>query len=123
MVPLSSLSQEKPRQHNRIRVAIVGGLDRARAQWLREARTLGVELEHHTGRTAGRGSAEIIAIVRRADLVVIITDPNSHSGVAVARRAATSTALPHVLIKHLRPGDLSSVITSALGAPALAAAP
>lgn len=101
--------------HERIKVAVVGGLSRAGEQWSRAGDAIGVKLEHHDGRTRGRGSHDIAAVVRRADLVVIITDPNSHGGVAVARRAALSAARPHVLVKHLRPGDLGALVDSAVG--------
>jgi hypothetical protein len=101
---------------DRIRVAVVGGLSRAGPQWSRAGDAIGVELEHHDGRTRGHGTRDIVAAVRRADVVVIITDPNSHAGVAVARRAALSAARPHVLVKHLRPGDLGAVVESAVAA-------
>ena len=102
--------------HDRIRVAVVGGLSRASEQWVRAGHSLGVELEHHDGRTRGRGAHEIIAAVRRADVIVIITDPNSHGGVSVARRAAISAARPHVLVKHLRPSGLGAVLSGTMAA-------
>jgi Uncharacterized protein conserved in bacteria (DUF2325) len=94
----------------RIKVAVVGGLSRAGDLWARAGSSIGVELEHHDGRIRGRGAHEIAAAVRRADVVVIITDPNSHGGVGVARRAAIAAARPHVLVKHLRPAGLAAVI-------------
>jgi ribosome-interacting GTPase 1 len=103
-------------KHGRIRVAVVGGLSRAGDLWSRAGDALGVELEHHDGRTRGSGVAEIVAAVRRADVVVIITDPNSHNGVAAARRAAIAAARPHVLVKHLRPGGLATVLAQTLAA-------
>src|SRR5215468_1917469 len=103
-------------QPSRIRVAVVGGLSRGAEQWSRAAHAAGVEVEHHDGRTAGRGSQAIVAAVRRAQVVVIITDPNSHAGVAVARRAAIAAARPHLLIKHLRPQALPELLADALAA-------
>jgi hypothetical protein len=100
----------------RIRVAVVGGLSRAGWQWSQAGQAIGVDVEHHDGRTRGRGSHDIVAAVRRADVVVIITDPNSHGGVAVARRAAILATRPHLLVKHLRPGDLRALLGDALGA-------
>lgn len=97
-------------RRRRIRVVVVGGLSRTADLWSRAGRSLGVELEHHDGQVGGRGAQEIMAAVRRADIVVIITDPNSHGGVAVARRAAISAARPHLLVKHLRPGGLEAVL-------------
>jgi hypothetical protein len=106
---------------HRLRVAVVGGLTRAAELWSRAGAAIGIELEHHDGLTRGRGVAAITAAVRRADIVVIITDPNSHGGVAVARRAAVAAARPHLLVKHLRPGGLAAVLAHALGARAQAA--
>jgi hypothetical protein len=99
---------------HRLRVAVVGGLTRAAELWARAGEAIDVELEHHAGRTRGRGVDEITAAVRRADIVVIITDPNSHGGVAVARRAAAAAARPYVLVEHLRPGGLAAVLAHAL---------
>jgi hypothetical protein len=110
----------------RIRVVVIGGLSRAGELWSRAGESIGVELEHHDGRTRGRGAHDIAAAVRRADVVVIITDPNSHGGVGVARRAAIAAARPHVLIKRLRPAGLAAAIAEATAAaratPALAGA-
>lgn len=111
---MSSAAQLATVTPRRIRVAVVGGLTRATELWCRAGEAIGVELEHHAGRTRGRGVDEITAAVRRADIVVIITDPNSHGGVAVARRAAAAAARPHLLVKHLRPGGLAAVLADAL---------
>jgi len=100
--------------HDRLRVAVVGGMTRATELWSRAGDALGVDLEHHDGRTRGRGADEITAAVRRAHVVVIITEPNSHNGVAIARRAAIAAARPHLLIKRLRPGDLGALLSQQL---------
>ena len=102
-------------QPDRLRVAVVGGMTRATDLWSRAGDALGIELEHHDGRAHGRHANEIAAVVRRAHLVVIITEPNSHSGVAIARRAAISAARPHVLVKRLRPGGLGELLAQQLG--------
>ena len=101
-------------QHDRLHVAVVGGMTRAAVLWSRAGDALGVEIEHHDGRTCGRGAGEITAAVRRAHVVVIITEPNSHGGVAVARRAAISAARPHLLVKRLRPGGLGALLSQQL---------
>ncbi|MGN6106764.1 MAG: DUF2325 domain-containing protein [Kofleriaceae bacterium] len=100
---------------SRRKVAVIGGLSRATHQWCRTGDQIGVDLEHHDGRIAGRGAAEIAAIVRRAEVVVIITDLNSHGGVGVARRAALASERPHVLVKRLRPDGLAAVLAEAFG--------
>jgi hypothetical protein len=113
MAAIASVEGAAMSNHERIRVAVVGGLSRAGELWSRAGKAMGVELDHHDGRTRGRGSHDIEAAVRRADVVVIITDPNSHGGVSVARRAAISAARPHVLVKHLRPDGLGEAVAAA----------
>lgn len=104
----------------RIRVAVIGGLTRATDLWTNAGRELGVELEHHDGRSQGRRADDIASRIRRADLVVIITEPNSHNGVTIARRAALAAGKPHRLVKHLRPGGLAEVVNDMLASlPAL----
>ena len=102
------------RTKRRLRVAVIGGLTRASTLWSRVGEEIDVELEHHSGQTRGRGAQEIVAVVHRADVVVIITDPNSHGGVGVARRAASARACPHLLVKHVRPAGLAAVLADAL---------
>jgi hypothetical protein len=103
-----------PPAPRRTRVAVIGGLTRATDLWTRAGDALGIVLEHHDGRAEGRGVGEIAAMVRRAEVVVIITEPNSHAGVAAARRAATAAAKPYTLIKRLRPNGLAAVIADTL---------
>lgn len=96
------------------RVAVVGGLTRNAERWHRAGEAIGVTIEHHDGRVHGRGVDEIFAVVRRADVVVIITEPNSHGGVMVARRAANAAARPCLLVRRLRPNGLGAVIEDAI---------
>jgi hypothetical protein len=99
---------------HRTRVAVIGGLTRATDLWTRAGDALGVQLEHHDGRAEGRGVDEIASIVRRAEVALIITEPNSHAGVSAARRAATAAAVPYALIKRLRPNGLAAAIAEIL---------
>lgn len=96
-----------------LRVAVIGGLTRATDQWRRAGAAIGVQLEHHDGQSAGRRAADIAAIVRRADIVLIITDLNSHNGVAQARRAALAHERPHLLLRRLRPDGVAHAIAEA----------
>ena len=105
-----------------LRVAVIGGLSRATDQWRRAGAAIGVHLEHHDGQAAGRRASDIASIVRRADVVLIITDLNSHNGVAVARRAALAHGRPHLLLRRLRPDGVAAAIHEAMTArPQLAA--
>lgn len=95
----------------RIRVAVIGGLTRATDLWSEAGRAMGVHLEHHDGRSQGRRADDIASMIRRADVVVIITDPNSHNGVTIARKTALAAGKPHRLVKHLRPAGLAAVLS------------
>lgn len=69
-----------------MRIAWIGGLDRNEAQLKRMAAQAGHRLDFHKGDTGGRGASELRAMVERADLVIVLTDVNSHGGVQLARR-------------------------------------
>jgi hypothetical protein len=85
-----------------MRIGIVGGLDR-RARELEEiAVARGHQLELHTGVIAGSASAAgLRALVARADLVLVLTDVNSHNGVRMARRQARMSHRPIRLLRRL----------------------
>jgi hypothetical protein len=102
------------------RIAVIGGLTRATHEWERAGSALGVVVEHHDGRTRGCRADTLAAMVRRADVVVTITIPNSHNAVAIARRVATLHGRTYVQLKRLRPNGLAAVIADAL---ALTSAP
>ena len=69
-----------------MRIAWIGGLDRNEAQLKRMAAQAGHRLDFHKGDTKGRGADELRSVVERADLVIVLTDVNSHGGVQLARR-------------------------------------
>ena len=103
-----------------LRVAVIGGLTRATDQWRRAGHAIGVDVEHHDGQSGGHRAGDITSIVRRADVVLVITDLNSHNGVAHARRAALAHGRPHLLLRRLRPDGLAAAIAEALAARAAA---
>jgi hypothetical protein len=67
---------------------MVGGLDRNEGAYAEMARRAGHRFEHHNGHLAGRGSAMLDALVDRCDVVVVVTDVNSHGAAWRARRLA-----------------------------------
>ncbi len=82
-------------------IGIVGGLDRAEPLLLRIAAAAGHSVEFHTGRTNSRGTEQLDALVERAELVVVVTDINSHGGVQLARRLAARRGRPIVILRRL----------------------
>jgi hypothetical protein len=71
-----------------MRVGFVGGHDRVEREILSFGAELGLHVEVHNGHTAGHGKERLVALVRRTDVVVIITGTNSHNAVHIAKRAA-----------------------------------
>ncbi|HYP91152.1 MAG TPA: DUF2325 domain-containing protein [Polyangiaceae bacterium] len=69
-------------------IGIVGGVERGEQRYAAVAASRGHSFEFHGGDMAGRGSASLEALVERADLVICVTDVNSHAAVLGARRFA-----------------------------------
>lgn len=85
-----------------MRIGIVGGLDRNARDLESIAQSCGHEIELHTGGLTGPASAAgLRAMVMRADLVVVLTDVNSHNGVRMARRYARLKGTPVRLLRRL----------------------
>jgi hypothetical protein len=57
----------------RSRVAFVGGIDRIERQIVAFGKKIGVDVEVHNGRMGSSSTTRLAAIVRRSDLVVIVT--------------------------------------------------
>ncbi len=96
------------------RIGIVGGVDRCTALLERTAAAHGCHVEHHCGRTSGPKSAELGALVNRADLLVILTDTNSHGAVGLARRLAVAAGTKHVIARRISPSRLEHLIATEL---------
>jgi len=85
-----------------MRIGIVGGLDRNARELEALAHSAGHRLELHTGVVGGSASAAgLRAMVARSELVVILTDVNSHGGVDIARRQARLRNRPFKLMRRL----------------------
>ncbi len=95
-----------------MRVAVIGGPERARASLSRAALQAGYTVEFHSGHAAGRGSEEIRSMVRRSELVLVLTDCNSHNGVHVARRESARLGRKILLLKRLSLQALVRVLRS-----------
>lgn len=82
-------------------IGLIGGLDRNAPHYEEQARSRGHSVEWHSGIVAGRGSDALAAIVERSDLVVIVTEVNSHAGVLGARRLAKERGKQCVLMRKM----------------------
>ena len=76
-----------------MRIAVIGGLDRHVQGLAKRAAEAGHEAEFHQGWVGGRHAEDLEAIVRRCDVVVIVTAVNSHGAVSIAKKAARRRGL------------------------------
>ena len=82
-------------------IGIVGGVERGEQRYAAVAASLGHTFEFHGGNTAGRGSDSLEALVERADIVICVTDVNSHAAVIGARRYARAHGRRCVLTRRV----------------------
>jgi 4-hydroxy-3-methylbut-2-enyl diphosphate reductase IspH len=85
-----------------MRIGLIGGLDRNVAALQAMGEASGHEVRFHTGVMAGPASAAALrALVARCDLVVVVTDINSHNAVRTARREARQLARPLKIVRKM----------------------
>jgi hypothetical protein len=90
-----------------MRIGIVGGAERIEARLRTLASAEGHELEFHPGHMNGStGAGKLKAIVERCDLLVVVTDVNSHAAVLQARDLARRSGRPLRLIRRLGTAQL-----------------
>jgi hypothetical protein len=61
----------------------------------------------------GRASDGLASLIDRVDLLVILTDVNSHNAVIAARKLAIARGRRHVLLRRCSPGRLVALVTEA----------
>lgn len=93
-----------------MRIGIVGGAERIEARLRTVAGEGGHELEFHAGHMNGTGVGRLKAIVERCDLLVVVTDVNSHTAVLQARDMARRAGRPLRLIRRLGTAQLRAML-------------
>lgn len=83
-----------------MRIGIVGGLTRAGSHYCRLAASAGHELLFHDGWMGGRGVKSLEHLVERSDVVVVVTDVNSHGAVQLARSRLRAGGRSPVLLRR-----------------------
>lgn len=99
---------------NIMNITILGGLDRNAPHLERFAKARGHRIQHHNGRMTGPSSSGLKAAVSRADLLVIVTDVNSHAAVTVAKDHARRRAIPMVMVRRLTEASLNDLLPHSL---------
>jgi hypothetical protein len=83
-----------------MRLGIVGGLGRSPPLYGRVAEARGHEALFHDGSLTGRGRRCLERLVDTCDLVVIVTDVNSHGAVQLARRLLRERGRSPLLLRR-----------------------
>jgi len=94
-----------------MRIGIVGGIDRTANLLQSVAAAHGHRLELHTGVISGSASADNLrALVARSELVVIVTDANSHNAVKTARREARLRNRSLRIVRRIGASQLAAML-------------
>ena len=102
-------------------IGLVGGVERGEQRYAALAEASGHSFEVHSGDMAGRGGEVLEALVDRADLVIVITDVNSHAAVLAARRHARSFGRRCLLVRRFGFSRFRSLLLELAGdLPAIA---
>ena len=81
-------------------VGIVGGLGRAESLYRQLATEAGHEVAFHDGDVGGRGAHALAQLVERCDVVVLVTDVNSHGAVRYARARLKKVGRSPLLVRR-----------------------
>lgn len=93
-----------------MRIGIVGGLDRAGPSLSRQAEAMGHELLLHDGSMSSCGARALERLVERAELVVILTDVNSHGAVRHARQLLRERGRAPIILRRCGPGRFAALL-------------
>jgi hypothetical protein len=101
-----------------MRIGVIGGTENSLKLYEQMAAAHGCRVEFHDGKMAGRGTATLDTMVRRSDLVVIITQINSHAAVRRAQRFCRRERRPVLIVRRFGLHAFSQIVQG--GAAAVA---
>jgi hypothetical protein len=91
-------------------IALIGGVERNEALYRNLAEERGHVFKFHSGHMNGRGIGSLETLLKTADLVVVVTDVNSHCAVQYARRNARRLGVPLVLLRRCSPSRFTEIL-------------
>jgi hypothetical protein len=100
-----------------MRIGIVGGVERNETTYREIAEAAGHVLAFHSGHLAGRGSDTLAGLVAGVDLLIVVTDVNSHGAVQLARREARRRGVALLLQRRCSVSCFAALVAG-LDAPA-----
>jgi hypothetical protein len=92
-----------------MRIGVVGGAERLADRLASIASAAGHQLEFHDGHMHGTASERLRSMIERADVVVIVTQINSHGAVQQARGMANRAHRPVHLVRRFGTSQLRAL--------------
>ncbi len=83
-----------------MRIGIVGGVERLESHYAKLGKAAGHEVALHDGHTKGRGMNALAQLVDRSDVVIIVTEINSHGAVLFARHRLRGLGREPLLVRR-----------------------
>jgi len=99
-----------------MKIGLIGGLTRSEAFFRKMALEKGHELDFHTGELSRRSIEGMRSLVKRSDLIIILTGINSHQAVWLAKQAAREFMRPSVITRRCGPDSFREML-DLLGGP------
>jgi hypothetical protein len=101
-----------------MRIGLIGGLDRSVGALQALAQTQGHEVRFHTGVMAGPASSSALrALVARSELVILVTEINSHNAVRAARREARLRQRPLKIVRKMGATQFAALLRDVQAPP------
>jgi hypothetical protein len=100
-----------------VHIGLIGGMIRQERQFAALAAAAGHVLEFHSGEAGGRHAEELRTVIGRSDVVIIVTDQNSHLGVRLARQTARRLGRESILLARCGLGRFRTVLATAASRP------
>jgi sugar (pentulose or hexulose) kinase len=97
---------------NAARIGIVGGVERALPLMRSIAAARGCEVEYHPGHMNGQGGGRLRAMVERVQVVVIVTEVNSHAAMWQARDCARRLGRPLHIVRKFGSAQLKALLAA-----------
>lgn len=104
-----------------MRIGIVGGAERVENEYRRAVKDTEHELEFHSGHMTSGGARSLSMLIGRCDLVVIVTDVNSHAAVSKARKLARAAGRSPIFARRFGVRGLQTLISNGARAQLAAA--
>jgi Uncharacterized protein conserved in bacteria (DUF2325) len=101
-----------------MRVGIIGGKELSITRYQEVAAAVGCKVEFHDGHMAGRGTAALDAMVQRCDLIVIVTQINSHAAVRRAQKFCRRERRPVLIVRRFGLHSFAHIVQGAAHAAA-----